>query len=412
MDAAANKTAGMGGRYMDRRLIWIGGAAALALGGAYLASPLLALKSLEASIKAGDAKTLETLVDFPEVRENLRSQVTAMMAPKAGEDPKMAAFASMLIGGLVETMVTPDGLLKILSSGDLSLKDGDGVKPAASAPARPATPAKVTGMSYLDLSHFRAQLAPEKGESKGMGLVLERRGLFGWKLTRLDLPKEDDAKESPVSIPVVAGPAAPVSDADLQAKLPDAFAAAFPGAPTRSVGKGDEARSLNYEPLQLLKTATGYALLANGKMSEGSHAETGALSISYLRWGPKGFELSGQWLEAASGETFGAPPQTTVRTDLLAGSVVLAKAGGMWGGCAMSFTDVLTLGPNGPKTLASVQTGYETEEMGISAVITPTDGRTGFAANYKGDDVKVPKVTYTVRGDKAVPDIEAGLPTC
>ena len=94
---------------MDRKLIWIGAAAAVALGGAYLASPLLALKSLQGAIGSGDAKKLETLVDFPEVRENLKTQVTAMMAAKPGEDPKMAAFASMLIGGLVETMVTPDG---------------------------------------------------------------------------------------------------------------------------------------------------------------------------------------------------------------------------------------------------------------------------------------------------------------
>ena len=397
---------------MDRKLIWIGAAAAVALGGAYFASPLLALKSLQGAIGAGDAKKLETLVDFPEVRENLKTQVTAMMGAKAGEDPKMAAFASMLIGGLVETMVTPDGMLKILAAGDISLKDKDGAKPATSDPDKPRTPAKVTGMSYLDFSHFRAQLAPEKGQAEGMGLVLERRGLFGWKLTRLELPKEADAKAATASVPAAAGPAAPVSDADLEAKLPDAFAAAFPGSPVKSVGKGDQARALTFKPLKLVKTATGYALLANGAKAEGSHAETGALSISYLRWGPKGFELSGQWLEAAAGETFGAPPETTVRTDLLAEPIVLAKAGGMWGGCAMSFTDVLTFGPNGPRTLASVQTGYETEEGSLSAVITPTDGRSGFAASYKGDNVKVPKVTYTVRGDKAVPDIEAGLPTC
>ena len=267
-------------------------------------------------------------------------------------------------------------------------------------------------MSYLDPSHFRAQLAPEKGETEGMGLVMERRGLFGWKLTRLELPKEGDAKANAGAAAVPAGPAAPVSDADLQARLPDAFEAAFPGSPVRSVGKGAEARSLRYEPLRLLRTASGYALLANGKMAEGSHAETGALSVSYLRWGPKGFEPAGQWLEAAGGETFGAPPETTVRTDLLAGPVVLAKAGGMWGGCAMSWTDVLTLGPKGPTRLASVQTGYVTEEMDISGEILPTDGRTGFAASYKGDEVKVPRVTYTVRGDKAVPDIDPALPGC
>lgn len=383
------------------------------LGGAYLGSPLLALKSLDASIKAGDAKKLEALVDFPEVRENLKTQVSSMMAAKAGEDPGMAAFASMLVSGLVETMVTPDGLLKVLSSGDVSLDDDDeGAKPAASAPAGPKTPTKVTGMSYLDLSHFRAQLAPGKGESEGLGLVLERRGLFGWKLTRLELPEKDDGKATPASAAVPAGPSAPVSDEDLKARLSDAFAVAFPGAPTRSVGKGDAARTLRYEPLRLLKTATGYALLANGKMDEGSHAETGALSISYLRWGPKGFEPAGQWLEAAGGETFGAPPETTVRNDLLAGPVILAKAGGMWGGCAMSWTDVVTLGPNGPTTLASVQTGYVTEESEITATVTPTDGRTGFAANYKGDEVKVPRVVYTVRGDKAVPDADAGLPSC
>ena len=399
---------------LNTKLIGIG-AAALAvagLGGAYLASPFLALKSLQDSIRAGDKEKMESLVDFPEVRENLKTQVAASMAAKAGEDPKMAAFATMLIGGLVETMVTPDGMLKILASGDLSLKDDKADKTAASAPAGPATPIKVTHMSYLDPSHFRAQLAPEKGEAAGLGLVMERRGLFGWQLTRLDLPKAGDGESASGPAPVSAGPAAPSSDAELAARMPDAFAAAFGASTERSVGKGGEARKLAFEPFKLLKTATGYALLANGKMSEGSHAETGALSVSYLRWGPKGFELTGQWLEAAGGETFGAPPETTVRTDLLAGPVILAKAGGMWGGCAMSWTDVLTLGANGPTKLASVQTGYETEEAGITGVITPTDGRSGFAASYKGDDVKVPRVVYTVRGDKAVPDLEPGLPSC
>lgn len=399
---------------MNTKFIGIG-AAALAvagLGGAYFASPFLALKSLQDSVRAGDVKKMESLVDFPEVRENLKTQVAASMASKAGEDPRMAAFATMLVGGLVETMVTPDGMLKILASGDLSLEDDKKAKPAASAPAGPATPTKVTQMSYLDFSHFRAQLAPDKGESEGLGLVMERRGLFGWKLTRLELPKEEDGKSGASAAPVPAGPAAPSSDAELAARMPDAFAAAFGASPERSVGKGGEARKLTFEPLRLIKTSTGYALLANGKMKEGSHAEIGALSVSYLRWGAKGFEPAGQWLEAAAGETFGAPPETTVRSDLLAGPVILAKAGGMWGGCAMSWTEVLTLGPNGPVKLASVQTGYETEEAGITGVITPTDGRTGFAANYKGDDVTVPRVTYTVRGDKAVPDLEAGLPSC
>ncbi len=399
---------------LNTKLIGIG-AAALAvagLGGAYFASPFMALKSLQDSIRAGDKEKMESLVDFPEVRENLKTQVAASMAAKAGEDPKMAAFATMLIGGLVETMVTPDGMLKILASGDLSLKDDKADKTAASAPAGPATPIKVTRMSYLDPSHFRAQLAPEKGEAAGLGLVMERRGLFGWKLTRLDLPKAGDGGSPSGPAPVSAGPAAPSSDAELAARMPDAFAAAFGASTERSVGKGDEARKLTFAPLKLIRTASGYALLASGKMKDGSHAETGALSVSYLRWGAKGFEPAGQWLEAAPGEGFGAPPETTVRTDLLAGPVILAKAGGMWGGCAMSWTDVLTLGPNGPVKLASVQTGYETEEAGITGVITPTDGRTGFAANYKGDDVTVPRVTYTVRGDKAVPDLEAGLPSC
>ena len=192
----------------NRILIGAGVAVVLAaLIAGYLASPILALHGLTAAAKAGDKAGLESAVDFPAVRESLKTQLKASMTRKLEEDPKLrdnpfAAFGQMLLVGVVdkavETYATPDAIANMVATN----------RPPKSIQATPGGPAveqpqpevKATKTKsdtevhygYVDLDHFRATYRDRKdGDQEPFGLVLERRGLFKWKLVRIELPGLD-----------------------------------------------------------------------------------------------------------------------------------------------------------------------------------------------------------------------------
>lgn len=190
----------------SKRILIGAGAAVLvaALIAGYLASPILALQGLTAAAKAGDKAGLESAVDFPAVRESLKSQLKASMTRKLEEDPKLrdnpfAAFGQMLLVGVVdkavETYATPDAIANMVATNEppksISATPGG---PVADQPQPDVKKPKAKSdtevhYGYLDLDHFRATYRDRKnGDQEPFGLVLERRGLFKWKLVRIELP--------------------------------------------------------------------------------------------------------------------------------------------------------------------------------------------------------------------------------
>jgi hypothetical protein len=169
----------------------------------YFASPVLALQNLTAAAKAGDKARLESAVDFPAVRESLKSQLKATMTRKFEEDPKLrdnpfAAFGQMLLVGVVDKAVdayaTPDAIADMVATSkppkNISATPGGPVieQPAPEAKPKAKSDTEVH-YGYQDLNHFRATYRDRKdGDQEPFGLVLERRGIFKWKLTRIELP--------------------------------------------------------------------------------------------------------------------------------------------------------------------------------------------------------------------------------
>ncbi|PIB92115.1 DUF2939 domain-containing protein [Caulobacter sp. FWC2] len=190
----------------SKRILIGAGAAVLvaALIAGYLASPILALQGLTAAAKAGDKAGLESAVDFPAVRENLKSQLKASMTRKLEEDPKLrdnpfAAFGQMLLVGVVdkavETYATPDAIANMVATNEppksISATPGAPVVEQAQPEAKKPKAKSDTEVhyGYLDLDHFRATYRdPKDGAQEPFGLVLERRGLFKWKLVKIELP--------------------------------------------------------------------------------------------------------------------------------------------------------------------------------------------------------------------------------
>lgn len=177
--------------------------AVIVVAGGYYASPILALNSLTAAAKAGDRAKLERGIDFPAVRESLKVQLKAAMTRSISDDPKLrdnpfAALGQLLLGGVVDKVVdtyaTPDAIANMVATNRAPDQITSPPTPGTPAPEEPKPEPKAKSKTevkygYTDLNHFRATYrdADDKpGEE--FGLLLERRGVFKWKLIRIELP--------------------------------------------------------------------------------------------------------------------------------------------------------------------------------------------------------------------------------
>ena len=201
-------------------------AAVLVGAAAYGLSPFLAVKSLKDAARSGDRDRLEEFVDFPTVRENLKSQIAAGLMKSISTDPQMsgnpfAAAGALLVPAITDRMVnsivTPDGIALVLSQGKVSRADRE---PDSESTNRKASSNIETVLSYRTLNRFHADLRRRDQPETTLALTLERRGLFAWKLIRIDVPQSlfnaappPSALSAPNtgSIPTVesAGPAVP-----------------------------------------------------------------------------------------------------------------------------------------------------------------------------------------------------------
>src|SRR5207253_2740338 len=143
----------------NRLLVGIVGAALAIVGVAYAVSPILAARSLSAAAREGDADQLQQLVDFQAVRESLKGQLTARVMASVQGSPEMAnnpfaglaiAAAPMIVGQMIDGLVTPDGISAILTGRS---PKGAGTGPTQFFPAS----GKSTGelkFSYKNLDTF------------------------------------------------------------------------------------------------------------------------------------------------------------------------------------------------------------------------------------------------------------------
>ena len=129
-----------------------------------------------------------SLVDFPSVRENLKADFNAMMMKKLNEDPDLknnpfAGLAFALAPGLVDRMV--DATVNPANLSNLGGRPALGGDSSGRAGEKPASPGKVTS-GYVTLDRFKVTQPIDQG--RAIGWILKRKGLFAWRLTRIELP--------------------------------------------------------------------------------------------------------------------------------------------------------------------------------------------------------------------------------
>lgn len=166
---------------------------------AWAAAPIVAAQSLIRAAKAGDAARLEQLVDFPSLRDSLKVELEAEVLARVRSDPRLAEsglggigmmLAPMLLAGAVDTVVTPQVVAAMV-------RDGEAPDPT-DAPD-PAPKAGDAGddihqsWGYRDLNTFAVTLTRRDAPNKRLALLMDRRGLFSWKLAAVDLQSVPEA---------------------------------------------------------------------------------------------------------------------------------------------------------------------------------------------------------------------------
>lgn len=183
---------------MSRKLLI--GLAVAAVGvalAAWAAAPVFAGQALIRAAKAGDARKLEQLVDFPALRASLKEELNQELVRRIRRDPRVeesglgglgAMLAPMILSGAVDTVVTPEMLAQMVTTAEAP-------DPTRTSPVEPADKADDRDIhqawGYRDLNRFAVTLTDRDHPDQHLALILERRGLFAWKLAAVDLQNED-----------------------------------------------------------------------------------------------------------------------------------------------------------------------------------------------------------------------------
>jgi Protein of unknown function (DUF2939) len=156
--------------------------------GIYFGSPYLAARNLQNAAIEADADELEASVDFPAVRESLKSQLNVAMMTEMQNDPEMkdnpfAGLGAMLVPAMVDRMidayVTSDGLAAMVR----------GQKPNENSV--PVTKEEIEfDSSYVNLDRFKVTMRNAALNEDGPSLVFDREGFASWKLVKIELPTE------------------------------------------------------------------------------------------------------------------------------------------------------------------------------------------------------------------------------
>jgi len=151
---------------------------------AYVAYPYVTLYRLGAAIQSADTTTLESLVDWPAVREGIKEDVCDLAlddpGPKTGDElpPFGASFMRGIASSAIDQAVTPQALLAATSTSIMP----------ASQPAPRGADVHVNWAFFDSPTTFLVSLqAPGQGEP--VKLELDLRG-GEWRIQRVWLPAE------------------------------------------------------------------------------------------------------------------------------------------------------------------------------------------------------------------------------
>jgi hypothetical protein len=160
-------------------------------------APHLTVRSMRLAAERGDAEALAAHIDFPAVRESVKSQLADAMNERIGGNDTASAFgalgarlAAAVADPVIDAMLTPQALSLMFSGRGLAL---DGL---ASAGIRDTDrnsdnsghlPRWQAEMGYDDFSTFTVRLQPGDDSIPPSTLIFKRDKLLFWKLSGIEM---------------------------------------------------------------------------------------------------------------------------------------------------------------------------------------------------------------------------------
>jgi len=160
------------------------------------ASPYLTLYQMRQAAQAQDAQGLSEHVDWPSLRDSLKTGVQARLAHQdvneQGQPTRAAAWgaavAGALLGPMVDSLITPQSLSRLMqgqSPGSAALG-----LPSPQAKSEQEAEAKALEWNshFEGINRFVFSVRKPGADEEPIHLVLRREGLLNWKLAELRLP--------------------------------------------------------------------------------------------------------------------------------------------------------------------------------------------------------------------------------
>jgi len=190
-------------RFPRTKLLVTSGIVVAILISCYFVSPYWTLYRLKRAVDQNDAIFVADHVDFPRFRESLKG---AMMASLIAETSKGegdgfealgSAFGALMVGPMVDALVTPEGLIRIMQGREMDaiLEEESGTSESTTqtfvAENQVVENDKggmdVSKMGYETLNRFTVELAGKEEisspERESVTLLFSRQGLTGWTLS-------------------------------------------------------------------------------------------------------------------------------------------------------------------------------------------------------------------------------------
>ncbi len=173
---------------------WLAGLASILLVLlAYVAlGPYRTVDAIGDAIDGQDAAALARQVDFPALRSSLKAQLTDRLVREAGEDVQASALGTIglsiaggLVGGVVDTMVTPPGLGALMEGRKVGKRFTDTFSTPSSTTAAQKP---FAGAAYRYESSSRFTATVETAKHQPVVFVITRDGLR-WRLSDIRLPR-------------------------------------------------------------------------------------------------------------------------------------------------------------------------------------------------------------------------------
>lgn len=191
-------------------------AAIVTVAGYWYWSPFLTVRQLQSAAQRRDASAFNEHVDYPELRESIKSQYSGSLADKVGKTAdsdndfaKLGAAFGNIIGNavvspIVDSLVRPETIMQAMQVGRLSITAADkqptdtpaqsAVNPGNQTSAEPRSEdVKVKwvyerqGVNRV-IAYATDPKRPDEQKQDKFGLVLQRSGFATWKLTEVRLP--------------------------------------------------------------------------------------------------------------------------------------------------------------------------------------------------------------------------------